>query len=187
MYEELKFMSKMFPLFPITSFFSLPLVLNSWSKVQFWDKILQPGRCSNSSWTFCVRNSILTRSKRTQGLVFEIRIWASTLVVLLYFVSYLIYSPRFTPRLHFGPQPSVRVLYWPDSNALHAKMKMLFSLFSIMIYTYCEWLFSRMIYTYYELLFSRKIYAYYELNSRAASLYYVTQSSNLQRYVITNK
>ena len=33
-YEELNFMPKIFPLFPIT-IFPLPLLLNSWSKVQF--------------------------------------------------------------------------------------------------------------------------------------------------------
>ena len=138
-YEELKFMPKKFTFFPIT-ISPLPLVLNSWSKVQFWDKIStitfsSPVDVLTISWTFCVRNSILTRRKRTQGHVFEIRIWASTLLVL-YFVSYLIRSLRFIPSLHLipglqsafytpsaanllylvcslGAQPAVCVLYRP--------------------------------------------------------------------------
>ena len=100
-YRKLKFMPKMFPFFPIT-FFAPPLVLNSWNKVQFCDKISTLTFCS-PLWRLCVLNSILTRSKRTQGLVFEIRTWASALLVLLYFVSYLIRSPYFTPSLRFIP------------------------------------------------------------------------------------
>ena len=52
-YEELKFTPKMFPFFPIT-IFPLPLVLNSWNKVQFWDKI--------STLTFSSPVDVLTLS-----------------------------------------------------------------------------------------------------------------------------
>ena len=95
-YQQLKFMPKMFLFFPMT-IFALPLVLNSSSKVQFRDKI--------STLTFSSLVDVLTRSW-TSDIVFKIRIWASTLLVLLYFVSYLIRSPRFIPSLHFilGPQ-----------------------------------------------------------------------------------
>jgi len=37
------------------------------------------------------------------AILIKIRIWASTLQVLLYFVSYLIRSPRFILSLHFIP------------------------------------------------------------------------------------
>ena len=85
-YEELKFTHKIFPFLPVT-ILPLPLMLNSWSKVQFWYKISTLTFSSSVdvltlSRTFCVHNSILTRSRRTQRLVFEIRIWASTLLVL---------------------------------------------------------------------------------------------------------
>ena len=116
--QRVKFMPNMFPFFLI-AIFPLPLVLNSWSKVQFWEKsqlsltFSSPIDVLTLSWTFWVRNSILPRSKTTQGLVFEIGIWASALLVWLYFVSYLIRSPRFIPGLQssFYTRSAVRVLY----------------------------------------------------------------------------
>ena len=72
------------PFFPIT-IFPLPLVLNSWSEVQFWDKICTLTFSSPVDVVtkhFCVHDNILTQEMRTQGLFKKIYICARTLLVL---------------------------------------------------------------------------------------------------------
>ena len=75
------------------------------------------------------QNIVISKFSDSHFILIKISIWASTLLVLLYFVSYLIFSPRFIPSLHFLPGLQSAFYTWSAFYTRSAVRVLSYSLF----------------------------------------------------------